>query len=190
MLPLPDNPRSALLIIDMQNFFFRQPKRRHGLEEVIANINLLIDHFDACRMPVYHIPTCYREDGSDWDIKMKRAGIPELIEGSAEADFLPGIHIKPGHNRLVKTRYSAFFKTTLADELHDQKVDRVVVVGAYTHYCVNATIFDAYCHDFVPCLIIDAVISHLPDESAVMVERMRRNGYHIYSTKELIYDNH
>jgi len=64
-------------------------------------------------------------------------------------------------------------------------VARVAVCGAYTHYCVNATVFDAYAHDFVPCLVLDAVISHLPEESAVMIERMRRNGYHLLTSAEL-----
>jgi len=36
----------------------------------------------------------------------------------------------------------------------------------------------------VPGLISDAVISHLPEESQVMIARMQRNGYHILTTAE------
>ncbi len=42
----------------------------------------------------------------------------------------------------------------------------------------------AYAHDLVPALATDAVISHLPEESALLIERMRRNGYHVLSTAE------
>jgi nicotinamidase-related amidase len=51
-----------------------------------------------------------------------------------------------------------------------------MVSGGYTHNCVNATVFDAYAYDIVPGIITDAVISHLPDETALLIDRMRRNG--------------
>jgi len=186
LLPLSPNPRSALLIIDMQEFFFRLPERRVSLEDAIANINRLIKAFDETSQPVVHVISAYRADGSDWDLKMKASGKAELIEGSTEAAILPDIKVLPQHQVLTKTRYSAFFNTDLADTLHLGGVERLVVVGAYTHYCVNATVFDAYCHDFVPCLVSDAVLSHLPDESKVMVARMLRNGYHVMNTDELL----
>ena len=185
-LPLSPNARSALLIVDMQQFFFRRPERRRNLEEVVANINRLIDHFDATSQPVVHVISCFKADGSDWDLKMKAAGAPELIEGTPEAAILPHIRVSPAHRTLVKTRYSAFFNTGLAETLRREQVERVLVVGAYTHYCVNATIFDAYCHDFVPALATDAVTSHLEQESELMIERMRRNGYHVATVDEYL----
>ena len=188
-LPLPPRARSALVIVDMQEFFFRKPERRQNLERVIANINTLIEYFDARQLPVFHVVSKFQADGSDWELKMKMAGEPELIEGTPETAILASIRVSEAHTILAKTRYSAFFKTDLADRLHRKKIARVVVVGAYTHYCVNATIFDAYCHDFVPCLITDAVTSHLTEESALVIERMRRNGYHIFTTAEFIADD-
>ena len=65
-------------------------------------------------------------------------------------------------------------------------MERVVVAGAYTHYCVNATVFDAWCHDFVPGIVTDGVLSHLEEESEVMIERMRRNGYHVGTVEEYL----
>lgn len=186
MLPLRQNARSSLIIVDMQDFFFRDAARQRNLGHVVKNINLLIDYFDARAWPVFHVLSSFKVDGSDWDLKMRAAGKPELIVGSQEAKIVAGIKISESHLTIIKTRYSAFFKTNLAEFLQAQKIDRVVVVGAYTHYCVNATIFDAYCYDFVPCLITDAVISHMPDEAEIMIARMQRNGYHLFSTRALI----
>jgi nicotinamidase-related amidase len=185
-LPLSADARSALLIIDMQEFFFRQPERRRNLEIVSNNMNRLIEHFETGSQPVVHVITCFKADGSDWDLKMKAAGQPELIEGTAEAAILPQIRVSANHRTVVKTRYSAFFKTDLAEILHEEQVERVVVTGAYTHYCVNATVFDAWCHDFVPGVVTDAVLSHLDQESEVMIERMRRNGYHVGTLEEYL----
>ncbi len=171
MLPLPQNARSSLIIVDMQDFFFRDAARGRNLEQVVKNINLLIEYFDARSWPVFHILS-----GS------KRM----LGLGSHEAKIVPGIKISEDHQTIIKTRYSAFFKTNLAEILQAQKIHRVVVVGAYSHYCVNATIFDAYCYGFVPCIITDAVISHIPDKAEIRIARMQRNGYHLFSTQALI----
>jgi nicotinamidase-related amidase len=186
LLPLPENARSALAIVDMQEAFFRQPERRHHLDLVVERINRLIDFFEARHLPVVHVITCYQADGSDWDLKMKAAGEPELIEDSPEAAILSQIRVSPDHLIVKKTRYSGFFKTDLAELLRARSIHRLMVVGGYTHYCVNATVFDAYAHDIVPGLIADAVMSHLPDEAAVMIDRMRRNGYHVCGTDEYI----
>jgi len=66
-LPLCANARSGLVIVDMQEFFFRQAERRRNLEIVTHNINRLIDHFAARSEPIVHVITCFRADGSDWD---------------------------------------------------------------------------------------------------------------------------
>ncbi len=185
-LPLSPGSRSALVIVDMQGHFFKQPDRREGLEDVIQNINRLISIFDKNELPVVHAITSFNADGSNWDIKMTASNTPELIEGVDDTQILPNIQVSERHTIIRKTRYSAFFKTDLAELLNKEVIQRVVVVGAYTHYCVNATIFDAYAHDFVPCLITDAVISHLDTESEMMISRMRRNGYHTLKTSEFL----
>jgi NAD+ synthase len=177
---------SALLIVDMQVYFFRLPERQAGLAEAVANINRLSAYFDRCAWPVFHVISSYSPDGSDWDLKMHASGVSELIAGEPETQVLAEVNISPAHQCIVKTRYSAFFKTGLEKTLQRAGVRRAVVVGGYTHYCVNATIFDAFAHDFVPCLITDAVISHLPDESAVMIDRMVRNGYHVLDTEAFL----
>ncbi len=185
-LPLLPGAVTALVIVDMQEFFFRLPERRLRLDQMVLQLNRCIDFCDARDWPVVHVASAFQADGSDWDLKMKAAGAPELIQGSPEARFLSAVHIASHHHTLIKTRYSAFFKTRLAQILHSLDVARVMVAGAYTHYCVNATVFDAYAYDFVPGVLTDAVISHLPEESRLMIERMRRNGYHVLSTAEFV----
>ena len=185
-LPLSANTRSALAIVDMQEFFFQKPERRQNLEATIQNINLLIHCFEDHNLPVIHVITSYKMDGSDWDLKMKITQKPELIENTPETAILSRIKVSPDHLLVKKTRYSAFFKTNLADFLKDNHIHRLMVVGAYTHYCVNATVFDAYAYDLVPGIVTDAVVSHLPDEAAMIIDRMRRNGYHVCQTQEFL----
>jgi nicotinamidase-related amidase len=187
-LPLPPGSRSALLIIDMQNYFFLKQARRVGLEEAVANINRLSACFDERDWPVFHVISRHSPDGTDWDLRMKAIGTPVLITGTTEADILPMIERRPPHQILVKTRHSAFFRTDLDERLQQAKIRRVICCGAYTHYCVNATVFDAYYHDYVPGMVLDAVVSFLPEESQMLVDRMRRNGFHLLTTAEFFID--
>lgn len=185
-IPLPANARTVLIVVDMQVFFFRSPDRRVGLEAVTTNINRLIDFFDAAERPVFHIVTRYRPDGTDWDLKQKIWGQCELITGTPEAAMLPAIHCRPHHETLIKTRYSAFHQTGLAERLLDLGVHRVLVAGAYTHYCVNETAFDAYAYNFIPGVVTDAVISNFPIEAQFMLDRMARGGFHLLKTDDVI----
>jgi bifunctional isochorismate lyase/aryl carrier protein len=186
LLPFSPASLTALLIVDMQNAFFTEVERRHNLEQVVENINRASLACDQAGLPVFHVVSQYKPDKSDWDLKMLEADTPELIEGTAEAAILPGIEVRPGHQLAVKTRYSAFFKTDLAARLYSIGVKRVITAGAYTHHCVNATVFDAYCHNIIPGILVDAVMSHRVEESNLMVERMRRNRYHVLTTTEFI----
>ncbi|RPH75797.1 cysteine hydrolase [bacterium] len=186
LLPYTQADRTALVIVDMQNYFFRQPETRRNLATVIQNINLASQVADQAGFPVVHVVSQFKADGSDWELKTRVSGLPELIEGTPETAILAGIRVDPHHHRVVKTRYSAFFGTGLAAWLHGASICRVITAGAYTHYCVNATVFDAYSHDFIPGILLDAVISHREDESALMIERMRRNGYHLLTTAEFV----
>jgi len=70
LLPLPENPRSALALSTCR-VFFRKPERQQNLGIVIRNINRLVGFFETRHLPVVHVITCYKADGSDWDLKRK-----------------------------------------------------------------------------------------------------------------------
>ena len=61
-------PVPASLSWICKTFSFRS-RATANLSEVINNINQIIDHFEAYSLPVFHIISCYKADGSDWDRK-------------------------------------------------------------------------------------------------------------------------
>ena len=52
---------------------------------------------------------------------------------------------------------SAFFATGLAEQLHAEGIDTLVITGLSTSGCVRATAVDALCHGFIPLVVEDAV---------------------------------
>jgi ureidoacrylate peracid hydrolase len=73
---------------------------------------------------------------------------PDLcVEGTRGADFI-GPEPQPGEMIVSKTHFSAFARTGLADQLHAQDVDTLVLAGLTTECCVASSAWDGFEHDF------------------------------------------
>ena len=148
---------SALLVIDMQNFFV--DTRSEGLgpisPTVLANTRRLIDAFRKAKRPVIFTRHVHREDGSD-------AGIlgwwwPDMIvEGSEESEIHEDVAPRPGEKIIFKHRYSAFYNTDLEILLRCQKIEDVVICGVMTNLCCESTARAAYFRDFRVFFLADA----------------------------------
>lgn len=82
---------SALVIIDMQKWFFRSDDRREKLPELIESINELIEVAFVKNIPIFQVLTIHKADKSTWNIVMKKHNFSALIDGSDEAKLLPDI---------------------------------------------------------------------------------------------------
>lgn len=122
--------RTALLVIDMQQGCFPTPTARHDTEGVVGRINALASRVRAAGGLVLHI----QHDGPPGDA---------FHPGEPGWQFLPDL--KPTQDDLVvhKTSCDAFLNTSLDDVLKQNGVNRVIVTGCATDYCVDTTIRSA-----------------------------------------------
>lgn len=68
---------------------------------------------------------------------------PHCVAGTPEADIVDELsHLLPGVSLVRKTRYSAFFGTSLASMLEELAPVEVTVVGMCTDICVLHTVAD------------------------------------------------
>ncbi|MCK5136925.1 MAG: isochorismatase family protein [Bacteroidales bacterium] len=124
--------KTALLIIDVQDFYF--PGGRLQLEkpeEAGMNAGLLLDHFRKIALPVYHVRHNFEPGGN--------------------------IHhyVKPinGESVISKDEVNVFLNTELLDILQGDSVGQLVICGMQTHMCVEAAVRAA--HDFgFSCLLV------------------------------------
>ena len=56
--------RLALVIIDMQNWFFRTKVRSAGLPDLVFSINELVDISNEKNIPVFQVMTIHKSDRS------------------------------------------------------------------------------------------------------------------------------
>lgn len=137
MTTLENRPRTALLVVDVQNGVVAAAHRR---DEVVANVGSLVERARREHVPVVWVQHSDEElpTGSDaWRI------VPELSPDDAEP-------------RVEKTYGDSFEDTGLDGVLSDLAVGRLVVVGAQTDGCIRSTLHGALVRGYDALLVGDA----------------------------------
>jgi ureidoacrylate peracid hydrolase len=141
--------RSALLVVDMQNFFLdpESPTYTCGGPAVMPNIKRLIGAFRKAGRPVIYTCHVHGADGLDAGI-MKWWWQGMCIEGTPESMVHNEIAPRPGEKIIYKHRYSAFYNTDLETILRGLAVEDIVISGIMTNLCCESTARDAYYRDY------------------------------------------
>ncbi len=137
MTTLEHRPRTALLVIDVQNDVVGSAHQR---DAVVANIRDLVDRARSEQVPVVWVQHADEdlEHGSDgWHI------VPELVPD-------------PSEPRVEKSYGDSFEDTRLEDVLAGLEVGRLVVAGAQTDACIRSTLHGALVRGYDATLVSDA----------------------------------
>ena len=149
----------ALLIVDVQHDFLpggalAVPDGDAVIPAIVAaagTVDLVVASRDA--HPADHCS--FAAQGGIWP--------PHCVEGTHGAELHPAIAALAPSLVIEKATesdrdaYSAFDGTGLADALRDRGVDRLLVGGLATDYCVRATVLDALREGFPVTVIADGV---------------------------------
>ena len=137
MTTLQDRPRTALVVIDVQNGVVTGA---HERDAVVANIGALVDRARQQQVPVVwvqHSDEGMERDSEGWEL------VPELSPLESEA--------------LVHKRFGDSFEgTDLEEVLARDQVGRLVVTGAQTDACIRSTIHGAFARGYDVTLVGDA----------------------------------
>lgn len=121
----------ALLVIDVQMFGFGEDSPVHAGESLLSNVGDLIARARARSVPVIYVQHCGAEG--------------EIDEPGAPAwEIHPAIAPVEGEPVVQKRHPDAFQETTLLQELESRNVERLIVAGMQTEYCVDTTCRRAY----------------------------------------------
>ncbi|MFQ6093603.1 MAG: cysteine hydrolase family protein [bacterium] len=141
--------KSALLVIDMQDFFLdpASPTFACGGLAILPKLTRLIAQFRKADRPVIFTKHVHHPDRID-------AGIMEwwwdgmCLEGSPESEIHKDITPLTGEKVILKHRYSTFYNTDLETVLRCLKVEDLVISGTMTNLCCESTARDAYFRDY------------------------------------------
>jgi ureidoacrylate peracid hydrolase len=163
--------RTALVIIDCQVDFgspdgemARRGADVSACQAAVKQAERLADAARAARVPVIFVRLLTHPGGENRIIResKQRQGDnePDLcVEGTHGADFI-GPQPQDGEAVFSKNHFSAFARTGLADQLHAQGVDTLVLAGLTTECCVQSSAWDAFERDFHVFIADDACAAY------------------------------
>ena len=133
--------RSALLVIDFQNAVFQSPPAWKA-EQVMERIRQLIASARASATPVIYVQ--HAEAGCEWE------------EGGEGWHFPAPIAPQAGDFVSAKSQCDAFFGTGLQAHLREQGIERVVICGFATEFCIDTNVRHAASSGLVVVVAADA----------------------------------
>jgi nicotinamidase-related amidase len=134
---LTNRPRTAVLVIDVQNGVVAHA---HDRDAVVANIGALVDRARAADVDVVwvqHESDNLPRDSEPW------AYVPELVRRTGE----PVVH---------KSYGDSFEETDLESVLAERGIGSLLVAGAQTDECVRSTLHGAITRGYDATLVADA----------------------------------
>ena len=142
-------PASALLVIDMQEFFLdaSSPTFTCGGAAILPAVKRLVAAFRLANRPVIFTRHVHHPNDLDSGI-MGWWWEGKCLEGSPESEIHPGLAPLAGEKVVFKHRYSSFYNTDLETVLRCLKVEDLVVSGIMTNMCCESTARDAYYRDY------------------------------------------
>jgi len=208
---MPISPRTALLVIDVQNDFI--PGGQLAVPEgdlIVPLINRLAEHFKQVVIaqdwhPAGHASFASSHPGRQpYDVIQLPYGEQTLwpdhcIQGSHGAEFHSGLNlphaqliIRKGCNPDIDS-YSAFLEadrattTGLAGYLKERGIDTVYMVGLALDFCVMFSALDARAAGFNTFVVLDACRAiDMNGSLASAIERMQVAGVGLIQSTELL----
>jgi ureidoacrylate peracid hydrolase len=156
--------KSALLVIDMQEFFLdpASPSFTCGGLAILPNVRRLIDSFRLAKRPVIYTRHVHHPDHIDSGI-MGWWWKGMCVEGTPESEVHHEIAPLPSEKVVIKHRYSAFYNTDLETVLRVQGIEQLVITGVMSNMCCESTARDAYFRDYRVFFLADATGSITED---------------------------
>ncbi len=192
---LPELPKMALLIIDMQRDFLEPGGFGDMLgndvsqvQGIVPTVKQLLDLFRHHHLPIFHTLEGHQPDLSDCPIaKLNRSKgtlkIGEvgpmgriLILGEPGNNIIP--ELQPLEDEIVipKPGKGAFYKTNLESLLQKKGITHLIITGVTTEVCVQTTMREANDRGYECLLVEDGTASYFPQFKQATLEMVRAQG--------------
>ena len=120
---------NCLLLVDLQNDYFPGGAMElAGIEEAAANARILLNEFRKRRSPVIHIQHLSARPGATF-----------FLPGTDGAEINQKVTPQGDEPVVVKNFPNSFRGTSLLEILKEGKINQLVICGAMSHMCIDAT---------------------------------------------------
>jgi len=134
----------ALLLIDIQNDYFPGGAMTlEGMDAAAANARAALDAHRAKGLPIVHVQHL-----------SVRPGATFFVPGTKGAEINDVVRSAPGEPVVQKNFPNSFRGTPLESMLREKGVDALLIAGAMSHMCIDATTRAAFDLGFA-CTVLD-----------------------------------
>lgn len=170
--------RTALLVVDMQNYFMTAPYLGACpvAQQIVPNVNRLADALRRAGGTVVWLQNLAPWDSEkSWSVNRERYR-PESVPlrwGSMQREhhgfqLWPSLDVREADARVVKQRYSAFVQgaSDIENVLGERGIDTLIVTGVATNVCCESTARDAMMLNYRTMMVSDACAAATDAEHA------------------------
>ena len=174
----PDPARSALLVIDMQQFFA-------GIAgPILPNVTAVIDACRGAGIPVIFTRHGHRDIEADGGMLVSWWG-DNIRYGTPDWELLPEMVPRSDERVLDKDRYSVFRRTDLETDLRSAGIGELIIVGVLTNCCCETTARDGFVRDFRIFFVADGTATVNDDLQIASLKTLSYGFAHVVSTDAL-----
>ena len=138
--------KPALLLVDIQNDYFPGGNMELvNMEAAGANARKLLDRFRYQGLPTFHIQHTFPNRGPGF-----------FLPDTPGAEIHESVGLLPGETVIHKHHPNSFHKTDLRAQLQQKEIKTLVICGAMSHMCVEATTRAAADYGFKCTVVQDA----------------------------------
>jgi isochorismate hydrolase len=150
--------RSALLVLDMQNYFLDPASHAFtpSAPAILPNIKTLTRMAGQNQMPLIftrHVNDSYNAG------RMNQWWREMIVEGTFESEIYMDA-AQADCKVIVKNQYDAFYHTDLEDYLHAKNIGQVIITGVLTNLCCETTARSAFVRGFEVFFPVDATAAY------------------------------
>ena len=180
-----DWQNTALLILDMQQYFLNPPSHAFVPSSpfIVPKLIALANLFQMKNLPVF----CTRHVNKDgYDGLMSNWWKELIVESHKESMLIPEIQDFdfPVYH---KQEYDAFYETALKEDLNKQGIKTLVITGVMTHLCVETTVRSAFIRGFQPILPVDGTATYNENFHKASLTNLS-HGFAVITTMDKLID--
>jgi len=179
-----DLARSALLILDMQDFFLDADSHAYipSAQDILPRLDALRETYATLGLPIVwtrHLNTeADAANMSRWWRDIISAEHP-LSGISSALDTSHGVIIE-------KKQYDAFYETNLEEYLHECNVEQIVISGVMTHLCCETTARSAFMRGFDVFFLIDGTATYNEDFHRATLQNLSHGFANLILSEDVV----
>ncbi len=174
----PKPGRCALLVIDMQRYFFSIAT------PILGNVLSIIETCRSKGIRIIFTRHGHRDVSKDGGMLAEWWG-DQIDYGSKDWELIKAL--KPSNADVIidKNRYSAFHGTGLDEILKSRKIDEIIITGVMTNCCCETTARDAFVRDYRVFFVSDATATVNDELHVASLKNLAFGFAYIVSTEQL-----